>query len=95
MADNNTQIIGTNVNKQTDFNLSQTALPDLKDKTDAEITTAMWGIQPSLIKEISNMNKVYSSKHGMFSNIKKSIRHKITIERNFIFGPHHLYFKIN
>lgn len=69
MADNNTQIIGTNVNKQTDFNLSQTALPDLKDKTDAEITTAMWGIQPSLIKEISNMNKVYSSKHGMFSSV--------------------------
>lgn len=69
MADNNTQIIGTNVNKQTNFNLSQTALPDLKDKTDAEITTAMWGIQPSLIKEISNMNKVYSSKHGMFSSV--------------------------
>lgn len=69
MADNNTQIIGTNVNKQTDFNLSQTALPDLKDKTDAEITTAMWGIQPSLIKEISNMNRVYTSKHGMFSSV--------------------------
>lgn len=69
MADNNTQIIGTNVNKQTDFNLSQTALPDLKDKTDAEITTAMWGIQPSLIKEISNMNRVYASKHGMFSSV--------------------------
>lgn len=69
MADNNTQIIGTNVNKQTDFNLSQTALPDLKDKTDTEITTAMWGIQPSLIKEISNMNRVYASKHGMFSSV--------------------------
>lgn len=69
MADNNTQIIGTNVNKQIDFNLSQTALPDLKDKTDAEITTAMWGIQPSLIKEISNMNRVYASKHGMFSSV--------------------------
>lgn len=70
MADNNnTQIIGTNVNKQPDFNLQQVALPDLKDKSDAEITTAMWNIQPALIKEISNMNKVYASKHGMFSSV--------------------------
>lgn len=69
MVDNNTQITGTNVNKQPDFNLQQAALPDLKDKSDAEITTAMWNIQPALIKEISNMNKVYSSKHGMFSSV--------------------------
>ena len=69
MADNNTQIIGTNVNKQKDFHSQQTVLPDLKDKTDAEITTAMWGIQPALIKEISNMNRIYASKHGMFSSV--------------------------
>lgn len=70
MADNNnTQIIGTNVNKQPDFNLQQVALPDLKDKSDTEITAAMWNIQPALIKEISNMNKVYASKHGMFSSV--------------------------
>lgn len=66
---NNTQIIGTNVNKQPDFNLQQVALPDLKDKSDTEITAAMWNIQPALIKEISNMNKVYASKHGMFSSV--------------------------
>lgn len=69
MEDQNTQIIGTNVNKQHDFNTQGTALPDLKDKTDAEVTTAMWGLQPALIQEISNMNRVYASKHGMFASV--------------------------
>ena len=65
---NNTQVQGMNVNTPTDFN-NNNQLPDLTDKNGAEITTAMWGISPAVIKEISNMNRVYSSKHGMFASV--------------------------
>lgn len=65
---NNTQVQGMNVNTPTDFN-NNNQLPDLTDKNGAEITTAMWGISPAVIKEIGNMNRVYSSKHGMFASV--------------------------
>lgn len=65
---NNTQIQGMNVNTPTDFN-NNNQLPDLTDKNGAEITTVMWGISPAVIKEIGNMNRVYSSKHGMFASV--------------------------
>ena len=65
---NNTQIQGVNVNAPTDFN-NNTNLPDLTNKNGAEITTAMWGISPAVIQEIGNMNRVYSSKHGMFASV--------------------------
>lgn len=65
---NNTQVQGMNVNTTTDFN-NNNQLPDLTDKNGAEITTAMWGISPAVIKEIGNMNRVYSSKHGMFASV--------------------------
>ena len=65
---NNTQVQGMNVNTTTDFN-NNNQLPDLTDKNGAEITTAMWGISPAIIKEIGNMNRVYSSKHGMFASV--------------------------
>ena len=65
---NNTQVQGMNVNTPTDFN-NNNQLPDLTDKNGAEITTAMWGISPAIIKEIGNMNRVYSSKHGMFASV--------------------------
>lgn len=67
MADTAT---GTNVSNQTvmDFN-NQTQLPDLKGKSAGEITSAMWGISPALVKEISNMNRIYASKHGMFASV--------------------------
>lgn len=64
----NTLSVGTQVNKLAQFN-NTTTLPDLKDKSAAEVTTAMWGIQPAIIQEISNLNRVYGSKHGMFSSI--------------------------
>ena len=57
-----------NINKQANFNKDNT-LPDLTNKTDNQIVTAMWGINTSVIKEISNMNKMYSSKHGMFASV--------------------------
>ena len=65
---NNTQVQGMNINIPTDFN-NNNQLPDLTDKNEAEITTAMWGISPAVIKEIGNMNRVYSSKHGMFASV--------------------------
>ena len=65
---NNTQVQGVNVNAPTDFN-NNTNLPDLTNKNGAEITTAMWGISPAVIQEIGNMNRVYSSKHGMFASV--------------------------
>ena len=65
---NNTQVQGVNVNAPTNFN-NNTNLPDLTNKNGAEITTAMWGISPNIIKEISNMNRIYSSKHGMFASV--------------------------
>ena len=65
---NNTQVQGMNINTPTNFN-NNNQLPDLTDKNEAEITTAMWGISPAVIKEIGNMNRVYSSKHGMFASV--------------------------
>lgn len=59
---------GTNVNKAHDFN-HDNSLPDLVNKSGEEITAAMWGIAPAVVKEIGNMNRVYSSKHGMFASV--------------------------
>lgn len=58
--------ININVNKTLNTN---SELPDVSNKQGAELTMTMWGIQPALIKELSNMNKVYSSKHGLFSSV--------------------------
>ena len=59
---------GVNVNQPINYNKDNT-LPDLANKSGTEITTAMWGIDQAVIKEISNMNKVYASKHGMFASV--------------------------
>jgi hypothetical protein len=67
MSDN-TLMQGINVNKPIAYNHDNT-LPDLANKSGMEITTAMWGIAPAVIKEIGNMNRVYSSKHGMFASV--------------------------
>ena len=66
MSDNT--VMGTNVNKPMDYNNDNT-LPDLANKTGMEITTTMWGVDPAVIKEIGNMNRVYTSKHGMFASV--------------------------
>lgn len=65
--DNNTTM-GMNVNKPMEYNNNNT-LPDLANKTGMEITTTMWGVDPAVIKEIGNMNRVYTSKHGMFASV--------------------------
>lgn len=67
MSDNTTTM-GMNVNKPMDYNNNNT-LPDLANKTGMEITTSMWGVDPAVIKEIGNMNRVYTSKHGMFASV--------------------------
>lgn len=64
----NTTLTGVNVNQPTNFN-SQNSLPDLTNKTGGDLTSAIFGLQPALIQEISNMNRVYASKHGMFASI--------------------------
>lgn len=61
-------LTGVNVNQPTNFN-TQNALPDLANKTGGDLTSAIFGLQPALIQEISNMNRVYASKHGMFASI--------------------------
>lgn len=65
---NNTLMQGTNVNEPVDYNNNNT-LPDLANKSGMEITTAMWGVNPAVVKEIGNMNRVYTSKHGMFASV--------------------------
>lgn len=67
MSDN-TLVQGMNVNKPVVYNHDNT-LPDLANKSGMEVTTAMWGVDPAVIKEIGNMNRVYSSKHGMFASV--------------------------
>lgn len=63
-----TTALGTNVNKPIDFN-NNNALVDLNGKSSTEIMAAMWGINANLAQEIGNMNRVYSSKHGMFASV--------------------------
>lgn len=67
MSDN-TLMQGMNVNKPVDYNNDNT-LPDLVNKSGMEVTTAMWGVDPAVVKEIGNMNRVYASKHGMFASV--------------------------
>lgn len=66
-ANNNVTV--TNVNKQDMHFNNQGGLPDLAGSKDTEVVTAMWGLSPALVKEISNMNRVYASKHGMFASV--------------------------
>ena len=62
-------ITGINVNAPVALSSTNTGLPDVSNATGNELTMNMWGIKPSLVKELSNMNKVYSSKHGMFAAV--------------------------
>jgi hypothetical protein len=65
---NNTLTVGTNVNTPMDFN-KDNSLPDLSNQKGTALTMGMWGISPAVVKEMANINRVYSSKHGMFSSI--------------------------
>ena len=54
--------------KQKDFN-NNTSLPDVSNKTGEESLAAMWGLTPTKTKQVSNISKVYFTKHGMFASI--------------------------
>lgn len=54
--------------KQKNFN-NNTSLPDVKNKTGEELLAAMWGLTPEKTKQVSNISKVYFTKHGMFAAI--------------------------
>ena len=54
--------------KQKDFN-NTSSLPDVTDKTGEELLAAMWGLTPTKTKQVSNISKVYFTKHGMFASI--------------------------
>jgi hypothetical protein len=54
--------------KQKDFN-NNTSLPDVTNKTGEELLAAMWGLTPTKAKQVSNIGKVYFTKHGMFASI--------------------------
>lgn len=65
---NDALTLGTNINEIATLNYDN-SMPELKDKTSAEVTAVMWNINSAIANEISNMNKIYSSKHGMFASV--------------------------
>jgi hypothetical protein len=42
---------------------------DLSNKSGNEIISSVWKVNPNIAKEITNINKVYSSKFGLFASI--------------------------
>lgn len=62
--------MGINVNTLAEYN-NNNALPNLENKSSSEITAAMWGmgVNSQAIYEISNIRRVYASKHGMFASV--------------------------
>ncbi len=54
--------------KQKDFN-NNASLPDVANKSGEELLAAMWGLTPAKTKQVSNISKVYFTKHGMFASI--------------------------
>ena len=53
--------------KQMDFN-NNNSLPDATDKSGEELLAAMWGLDKNKTKQVSNIGRLYYSKHGMFSS---------------------------
>lgn len=64
----NTLMLGTNINTLANHDYDNT-LSDVTGKSGPELTKAMWGIDAAVVKEIGNMNKIYSSRHGMFASV--------------------------
>lgn len=51
-----------------DFN-KDASLPDTTNKSGEELLASMWGLSPNTTKQVSNISKVYFSKHGMFASV--------------------------
>lgn len=72
-----------NINEIKDFSEDiDNSLPDLSKSSGGDITTAMWGMSTALIQEISNMNKVYSSKHGLFASVPIICKNQDCVYKN-------------
>lgn len=56
------------IKKQRNFN-NNSGLPDTTNKSGEELLAAMWGLTPAKTKQVSNISKVYFTKHGMFTAI--------------------------
>lgn len=41
----------------------------LDDKSGEEVLASVWGLSDTKVKEISNINKMYHSKHGLFASV--------------------------
>lgn len=65
---NKLSLIGTQINEIDSFN-QDNSLPDVSNVTGASLPMAMWGVSAAVIQEMANVNKIYASKHGMFSGI--------------------------
>ena len=66
----NSTIERTNINQNKGIRFNNAGfLPDITNKTGSEITAAIFGLQPDTVKEMANVNKMYRSKHGMFSSV--------------------------
>lgn len=56
------------ISKINNFN-NNSSLPDTTNKSGEELLAAMWGLDKNKTKQVSNISKVYFSKHGMFAAI--------------------------
>lgn len=65
---NKLSAIGTQVNELDVFD-QDNSLPDVSGLTGAALPMAMWGVNAAVIQEMANVNKIYASKHGMFSGV--------------------------
>lgn len=54
--------------KTNNFN-NNSSLPDTTNKSGEELLATMWGLDKNRVKQVSNISKVYFSKHGMFASI--------------------------
>ena len=65
---NKLSTIGTQVNEIDVFD-QDNSLPDVSNVTGPALPLAMWGVNAAVIQEMANVNKIYASKHGMFSGV--------------------------
>ena len=65
---NNTAVLTTPVNKKP-LNKDSSLPANIKDKSGEELLATMWGMDQNTVQQVTNMNKIYSSKHGMFASI--------------------------
>lgn len=71
-SNNNNQPLGVDVTAlapKTQSQVSSELTTDLTGKDGYEVMAAAWSISSQLASEIGNMNKLYSSSHGLFASV--------------------------